>query len=280
MKWSDAEILRLREVYEAAPPLRLEALAKELGREKANVCRKARGLGLTNQARPKVPVPKGRPRKFATDQELRAHLSERAKRQIAERGHPRGMLGVKHTPETIAKMAEASRRGWANPFSGHHTEERKQKASDNLLARIARGEMRSGYVRSAGGRRADLDNRYFRSAWEANYARYLNWRKARAELESWDYEAKTFVFEAIKRGTRAYTPDFKLTFPDGRIEWHEVKGWMDPQSKTRLKRMGKYYPQEVVRVVDEAWFRMAHKSGLAAVIPNWERGRNRGSRGA
>ena len=133
--------------------------------------------------------------------------------------------------------------------------------------------------RSAGGRRADLGDRYFRSAWEANYARYLNWRVARGELAAWEYETKTFVFERISRGTRSYTPDFRLVFPDGRHEWHEVKGWMDPKSVTRLARMARYFPAEVVRVIDAKWFREAFKSGLATAIPGWESGK-RGSRGA
>jgi len=61
------------------------------------------------------------------------------------------------------------------------------------------------------GKRADLGNRFFRSKWEANYARYLEWMKNRGEITDWDYECDTFEFGRIKRGGRFYTPDFKVT---------------------------------------------------------------------
>lgn len=188
------------------------------------------------------------------------------------------MFGKRHTPEAKAEMLAGIRRAW-EPGGPLRSEEQKQRRSDAMLARIASGKMRSGYERSAGGRRADLGNVYFRSSWEANYARYLNWRMARGEVQLWEYEPKTFVFECIKRGTRAYTPDFRVVFPDGHVEWHEVKGWMDQKSRTRLARMTKYFPEEVVRLIDETWYRMAKSGGLSALIHGWEYN-GRGNRGA
>jgi len=92
------------------------------------------------------------------------------------------------------------------------------------------------YSRTKSGKRADLDNKFFRSSWEANYARYLNHVGIK-----WEYEKKRFWFDAIKTGTRSYVPDFYLTDLD---IWVEIKGWMDAQSKTRLKRFAKFYPKE------------------------------------
>ncbi len=131
--------------------------------------------------------------------------------------------------------------------------------------------MRSDKTQSSGRRRADLGDRYFRSTWEANYARYLNWLVSLGKVTSWEYEAKTFEFEGIKRGTRFYTPDFKVVLPSGKIEWHEVKGWMDAGSQTRLNRMAKYYPNEVIKVFDATWFKAANRN-VAPMIPTWERG--------
>ena len=34
----------------------------------------------------------------------------------------------------------------------------------------------SYYTRGKGGKRKDLDNVYFRNSWEANYARFLNYK--------------------------------------------------------------------------------------------------------
>lgn len=118
------------------------------------------------------------------------------------------------------------------------------------------------------GKRADLDNRYFRSAWEANYARYLNWLVARGQIARWEYEPDTFVFEAIKRGSRFYTPDFKVYGNDGRFEYHEVKGYMDQRSATKLKRMAKYYPEVRIVLIDRPVYQSIAKS--KALFAGWE----------
>lgn len=118
-----------------------------------------------------------------------------------------------------------------------------------------------------GGYRADLGH-YFRSRWEANYARYLAWLKAHHQIADWAYEAETFEFTAIKRGTRFYTPDFRVTERDGRVAYHEVKGWMDPKSATQLKRMARYYPEIPIIVVDRAAYQALRR--WARLIPGWE----------
>ena len=50
---------------------------------------------------------------------------------------------------------------------------------------------------------------------------------------------------------RSYTPDFKIYNWTGTIEYHEVKGYMDNKSKTKVKRMAKYYPSVFLKVVDQ-----------------------------
>lgn len=92
------------------------------------------------------------------------------------------------------------------------------------------------YSRTKSGKRADLNNIYFRSAVEANYARFLTFCGVK-----WIYEPKDFYFEGIKRGCVSYTPDFYLPDED---RWIEVKGWFDRKSITKLKRFRIYYPQE------------------------------------
>ncbi len=95
---------------------------------------------------------------------------------------------------------------------------------------------------------------YFRSKWEANYALYLDFLISRNEIEDWEYEADCFMFEEIKLGTRSYRPDFKVFNHDGTFEYHEVKGYMDAKSKTKLKRMAKYYPEVKVILVDKDYY--------------------------
>lgn len=95
---------------------------------------------------------------------------------------------------------------------------------------------------------------FFRSRWEFLYALYLEHLKERGIIKDWEHEAETFWFEKIKRGTRSYLPDFKVYFNNGGIEYCEVKGYMDERSKTKIKRMGIYYPSVKLRVVEKDWF--------------------------
>lgn len=120
-----------------------------------------------------------------------------------------------------------------------------------------------------GGKRADLDGKYFRSSWEANYARYLNWLIAQRQIVSWEYEVDTFEFRPIKRGTRFYTPDFKIHNLNGSIEYHEIKGYMDRRSATKLKRMAKYYPAVKVVLIDSDAYKTLAKTARH-LVTNWE----------
>lgn len=100
---------------------------------------------------------------------------------------------------------------------------------------------------------------YFRSKWEANYALFLDFLIDHKEIVKWEFEPDTFVFDKIQFGTRSYTPDFKIFNNNGTVEYHEVKGYMDSKSKTKLKRMSKYYPKIVVKLVDSSEYRLLQK---------------------
>ena len=92
---------------------------------------------------------------------------------------------------------------------------------------------------------------FLKSGWEIVYARCLQWQKERGVISEWSYEPATFWFQGIKRGVTNYTPDFLVTFPDGSYEYHEVKGYMDGKSVTKIKRMAKYFPEITLVVVDK-----------------------------
>lgn len=147
----------------------------------------------------------------------------------------------------------------------------RARESVRLTAQAARqyGKTRNGRgVPTAGGYREDLGI-YVRSRWEANYARYLQWLKARKEIRDWQYEADMFEFPHIRRGTRFYTPDFKVIKADGSVEYHEVKGYMDQKSRTALKRMARYYPDVRIVVIDAAYYRDLRRK-LSRLITGWE----------
>lgn len=91
---------------------------------------------------------------------------------------------------------------------------------------------------------------YFRSKWEANYALYLDFLVKNRQIAEWEYEAQYFEFDKIRHGTTRYLPDFKVTLLNGKFEYHEVKGYMDSRSKTKLKRMAKYHPEIKLILID------------------------------
>lgn len=117
------------------------------------------------------------------------------------------------------------------------------------------------------GYRPDI-GMYVRSGWEANYARYLNLLKEREEIYDWEYEPETFDFP-IKRGNTRYTPDFRVWFSEFIYEWNEVKGWLDQDSKVRIKRFKKYYPHEPFRLIDAPVYRKI-EAEFASEISEWE----------
>lgn len=124
-----------------------------------------------------------------------------------------------------------------------------------------------GGHRARGGHRDDL-GLYMRSGWEANYARYLRWLTEHRNIAGWEHEPTEFEFP-VKRGNRFYIPDFRVTRLNGDVEWHEVKGWMDPDSRTKLKRFARHYPNEHLVLIDAAAYR-ALAAAVSGLIEGWE----------
>ena len=110
---------------------------------------------------------------------------------------------------------------------------------------------------------------FMRSAWELNYARYLNFLISKGEIKNWEYEVKTFWFEGIKRGTTNYKPDFKVYLNDDTEEFHEVKGYMDSKSKTKLNRMRIYHPEVKMKLISAKEYNAIKKN--SAIIPDWDK---------
>lgn len=51
----------------------------------------------------------------------------------------------------------------------------------------------------------------------------------------------------------------------GKIIYHEVKGWMDPKSKTKLKRMKLYYPEIKIKLIEKKQYNEI-KTKLSGII--------------
>ena len=232
---------------------RLNELAVELGRTKQFIARQAGKMGFTNYNRP------------ITD-ENKQKISVRSKKWIAENGHPKGFLGKHRTDEEKVNQSKLTKSMWADPNSKFNSPETRQLHSDYMskfMVNRNNGKSENTYSRTKKGWREFPNGKkyFFRSKWEMNYAKYLQFLKENGNIKEWTYEEDTFWFNAIKRGVRSYTPDFKVTENNGTIIYHEVKGWMDDKSKTKLSRMKKYYPDVKMKLVDEKCYNQIKKNG-------------------
>lgn len=250
----------IRKAYAAADgkAFDLAGLAASLGKRKAHVCRVAKEMGLTQPSREK-------------SEAARVALEAGRDRSFAQRGHPRGFAGATHSAKARTIIGHKSRQAWAAEKAtdvGRMAPEARQKLSNAASLRMALSTGENAYSRAKQGRRSDIGPMYFRSAWEANYARYLNFLMSRGEIDKWEYEPEVFWFEKIRRGVRSYKPDFRIT-EKGRSYFVEVKGWMDPKSKTKLDRMRRYHPLVEVRVVGKTEY-SAIARAVARIIPEWE----------
>lgn len=120
------------------------------------------------------------------------------------------------------------------------------------------------------GRRPDLGDKFFRSSWEANYARYLNHLIDIEEIVRWEYEPRHFQFP-VKRGNKSYLPDFKVWTTLTDYEWHEVKGYMDSASVIKLRRFKLHFPEEYARfkLIDKSVYYVI-KELYSAGLDGWE----------
>lgn len=266
--WSDEETKILIEGYKAGTVLKIDELCLMLGRSKAAVHVRASRLGLGDWNRPMVEQRKIKVPKFSCPIERSAHLSIVRKENLAKNGHPRGMLGRKHTDEAKLAISKASLRS-----SNERTPEQLAEiVMKSMRTRERNGTMikeRPGTSWKAAWREIGGIRKYYRSKWEANYAYYLEWLKQGGHIASWTHEPKTFWFEGVKRGCVSYLPDFHVIENDGSEAYHEVKGWMDDRSKTKIRRMAKYHPTVKLIVIESKAYAQLKKK-VSGLVPGWE----------
>jgi hypothetical protein len=267
--WTESEINTLKREYDCPGGFDVGAISELLKRTKASVYCKAGHIGISvrrgTQKRTAKAIENGRLAqiRIGEDPEIKINRSLRMLDWHKNNEHPRGMLGKHHSSEARLKIS-AVNSGRIRPVS----ETMKSMATKlmrygNLSPGVRRGTWVAAW-REIGGKR-----KFFRSRWEANYARYLQFQKENGLISDWTHECDTFWFEGIKRGCVTYLPDFKVELKNGNIEYHEVKGWMDAASKTKIKRMKKYHPDVVLKVFDSKWYR-ANQKKLSCLIKGWE----------
>lgn len=254
-RFTEQDIARIRNEYEAARDAgKLAELAASMGRDKTTLCGMAGKLGMTKVS--------GRPMPWADS------IGTAVAKRWATHGHPRGMLGKHHSPESRAKMSASLRKAAdARPRAKKREAVLKTlrtKAERGILARHRPGVTWRGGWREVGGKRS-----YYRSRWEANYARYLQWLKEDGVIADWEHEPFTFWFEKARTGAACYLPDFRVTELDGGCVYHEVKGWLDKRSASKLRRMRSVHPDVKILVIDRSQY-VAVSKRVAHLIPEWE----------
>jgi Protein of unknown function (DUF1064) len=284
-KWTEEEIDMLKTHY---PQIGKLACAKLMGMTEAQVRAKAARLGIkqdktgeffkdwqkrsaeskVGKKRPaQADVIKGlhKQGKLKKTPEQLAEAGKKISKHWKEFGHPRGALGLKHTDELKKAQSERSKKMWEN-MSDEVRDEFSKRASITGQ-KTTMNRMNASWKadwREIGGLR-----KYYRSRWEANYARYLQWLLENKQIQKWEHEPQTFWFEGIKRGVMSYLPDFRVTENDGSVVFHEVKGWMDDRSKTKIKRMAIYHPDVKLIVIDSKLYKSLEKKAKL-FVKDWE----------
>lgn len=172
---------------------------------------------------------------------------------------------LERTKEKRSKRQQlkATRASQANPYQAMTLPQRQLEVATGLQGHVEKGDRSTfGWI-EFGDRKFHM-----RSSWERNYARYLEFVKQNGDIKDWDYECQTFEFQN-RHGTTRYLPDFKVIHNDGTHHWVEVKGYMTQKDSTKLKRMKRDHPSEVVELFGEKDYRELAKD-CKNLIPEWE----------
>lgn len=113
------------------------------------------------------------------------------------------------------------------------------------------------------GIRPDIDDSYkFRSSWEANMARLLNYLNLH-----WRFEYKRFYM----RDGNTYLPDFLILSEDNpwKTKWLEVKGLWHKGDKRRMISFMNEFPDETLKIVTSKEYKKLEKK-YKPLIKNWE----------
>ncbi len=185
-----------------------------------------------------------------------------------KKGYATGRLRCHVTPEILQKAHDANR----GPKPNHWTKtlearkaisERRKGWNPSEATRAAMSQSAQNRVRNkrdtlhssaCGGLREDL-GMYFRSRWEANFARVLN-----HQGKKWSYESDTFLLDP----TSSYTPDF---LSEG--TYYELKGRWYEGHREKVVKFQEQHPDLLFVIIEEREYRELSKQ-YKMLIPNWE----------
>lgn len=236
-KFNDYDVL-INEYIKYRDNGELSDLAKKLNRTVPFICRKAKELGLTDICHKK-------------NKKVIHNLTHRRIESFKKNGHPKGMLGKKHNPESCLQMSFKRKLNWQLLTE----EEKISKTKKQLDGKLKKyGTLNLGKRKTTwdqGWKKVGDKEYFFRSSWEVRYAKHLEEIKNNKQILNWEFEPDIFSFNGCNF---YYKPDFKIIFNDNKIEYHEVKGWMCERSKIKLRLMAEQYPDIKIVIIDKKWF--------------------------
>jgi len=165
-----------------------------------------------------------------------------------------------NTEEHRAKLSKIMKEAWASGDFSKKSKEtcirkygtlhwmKSEKAYKMLVKRIETSWARQGF-------RTDL-KKYFRSSWEANFARICDF-----EGRKWKYEPEFFM---INNETR-YTPDFLVE-----DTYYEIKGYDYPTGKEKIKLFREKFKHIKFELIDSESYKKLEKK-YKDLIKEWER---------
>lgn len=78
-----------------------------------------------------------------------------------------------------------------------------------------------------------------------------HWKKIQKQLKGTDvkatYENVKIPYTEVRH--RHYKPDIPLTFPDGHVRYIEIKGYLRPQDRVKMKTVKDQHPDIDLRIV-------------------------------
>src|SRR5574343_799955 len=81
--------------------------------------------------------------------------------------------------------------------------------------------------------------------WE--YSQFLETMRISGVIARWDYEPESLRLA----GATHYIPDFRVILPDGRIEFHEVKGRLRKEGNTKIKVAADQHPYRFFMIMKQ-----------------------------
>lgn len=113
-----------------------------------------------------------------------------------------------------------------------------------------KGRKRSKY----GSRKIEIDGHVFDSKKEGEYYQQLKLRKMAGEIKDFELQPEFTLQEGFKKNGKTYREikyiaDFKVIYPDGRVEIVDIKGYETKEFRLKRKLFEYKYPNLELKII-------------------------------